>query len=389
MEEKLAERVKILPPSGIREFFDLVVSSKDVISLGVGEPDFFTPWHIREKIIHALENSTLGYTSYTSNAGLLSLREAISAYLKREYGLDYSPEDEILITSGVSEGLDLAIRAIVNPGDEIIIPEPNYVAYKPAVILAYGIPKIIETSLQEGFTINKEKLQKVISKATKAIILSYPNNPTGVILSKEALEEVREVILENELLVISDEIYAPLTYGSEPYISIAQLPEMKEKTILLGGFSKAYAMTGWRLGYAAAESKIINAMYKIHQYTMLCAPTLGQYAALEALANNSEFKIMKEEYNRRRNFVISRLKEMGLEFYPPQGAFYIFPYIKRRTGLTSSDFAIRLLKEGKVAVVPGTAFGDCGEGYIRISYATSMNNLKEALERLSSFLKKF
>lgn len=380
---KISKKVEQLQPSGIREFFDLVLGMKDVISLGVGEPDFVTPWNIRETGIYALEQ---GHTSYTSNKGLYKLRLQISRFLKQRYGLNYSPDEEILITVGVSEGLDLALRAILNFGDKVIIGQPSYVSYGPVTELAGGEPVYISTN-KNGFKIKPEEIERVIDKKTKAIILNYPANPTGVSYTKEELEEIKRIVLKYNLLVISDEIYDELTYDRE-HIPFSSLKNTKDNTIYLNGFSKSYAMTGWRIGYACGPKEIISAMTKIHQYTMLCAPIISQMAACEALANSKRaVEEMRREYKRRREFVFETLNRIGLDCQKPEGAFYIFPSIKR-TGLNSMEFAQRLLKEKKVAVVPGTAFGQSGEGYIRISYACSLENLKEAMNRIELFLKR-
>ncbi|MFH1561809.1 MAG: aminotransferase class I/II-fold pyridoxal phosphate-dependent enzyme [Nitrospirota bacterium] len=374
--------VQGIPPSGIRKFFDLTATMADVISLGVGEPDFVTPWHIRDSAIYSL---TQGYTSYTSNAGLMELRQGISEQLSTDYGLKYSPQDEILITVGVSEGLDLALRAIINPGDEVIIPEPCYVSYKPCTIFAGGKPVVIPTNADTNFKITPKQVEEAITDRTKALLLSYPSNPTGATMSKEELMGIAEVVAKYDLLVVADEIYTRLTYDMPP-VSFASLEGMKERTILLNGFSKAYAMTGWRIGYAAGPKEIIAAMTKIHQYTMLCASIISQRAALEALRHGKEqVEQMFNEYNQRRRVIVKGLNELGLDCRMPGGAFYVFPSIKT-TGLTSEEFAEKLLFEEKVAVVPGTAFGNCGEGYIRCSYATSLEKIEEALERMGRFV---
>jgi len=381
----ISDKVKEVSPSGIRKFFDLVMSRKDVISLGVGEPDFVTPWHIREACVYSLEQ---GYTMYTSNFGLLELRQEISSYIKNEYSLRYSPKKEILVTVGVSEALDLALRAVVNPGDEIVIPEPSYVSYKPCTTLAGGKPVILETKVSDDFQVNSKELQKIITSKTKVIILGYPNNPTGAIMPRSKLEEIAKIALKHNLIIISDEIYDQLTYVGK-HTSIATLPGMKERTILLRGFSKSYAMTCWRIGYALSNPKIIEAMMKIHQYTMLCAPIMGQKGAIEALRNgNKEMEEMVEEYNQRRKVVVKGLNEIGLFCFEPKGAFYAFPSIKK-TGLSSEEFCQRLLKEENVAVVPGTAFGECGEGYVRLSYAASLPDINEALSRMGRFVRKY
>lgn len=380
----VSQVVKGIAPSGIRKFFDLVSEMDDVVSLGVGEPDFVTPWHIREATIYSLER---GQTMYTSNYGHMKLRQAISENLDGLYGVEYDPAKELLVTVGVSEGFDLAVRAIVDPGDEVIIPEPCYVSYSPCTVLAGGTPIGIVTSREDDFRVTPELLRSAITDRTKAIVLSYPNNPTGATMSRKDLEAIAAVVEEYDLLVISDEIYAHLTYEGE-HTCFASLKGMRERTILLNGFSKAYAMTGWRIGYAAAPSEIISAMVKIHQYTMLCAPIMAQNAALEALIHGKkERQHMVAEYDRRRRFVVAGLREVGLSCFEPKGAFYVFPSIQS-TGMTSVEFAERLLVEEKVAIVPGNAFGTCGEGFIRCSYATSLEHLKEALERIARFMQR-
>lgn len=381
---RLASRVKKVPPSGIRKFFDIVEQMEDVISLGVGEPDFVTPWHIREACIYAIEQ---GYTMYTSNYGLLELREEISEYIKRNFKVEYNPENEILVTVGVSEGLDLGIRALVDIGDEVIIHEPSYVAYKPCVIFSEGKVMTLETKPEEEFRITPEELEKKITPKTKILIMNYPNNPTGATMEKKHLEEIADVVVEHDLFVISDEIYAKLTYNGK-HVSFASLNGMKERTLLLNGFSKAFAMTGFRIGYACANKELIEAMMKIHQYSMLCASIASQKAAIEALKHGEkEVKSMVEQYNQRRRFIVKRLNEIGLECFEPKGAFYAFPSIKI-TKLSSEEFSERLLKEEKVAVVPGNAFGKCGEGFIRCSYANSIENIDEALQRIERFVNK-
>lgn len=381
MKDIISEKVRNIPPSGIRKFFDLILNMEGVISLGVGEPDFATPWHIRDVGIYSLEQ---GYTSYTSNAGLMELREAIRQRLFKDYELNYSAQDEILITVGVSEGLDLALRAIINPGDEVIIPEPCYVSYKSCTVLTDGVSVPIDTA-NTKFKVTREQIEKAITGKTKAILLSYPNNPTGAIMTQQELLEIAEVVKKYDLIVISDEIYSLLTY-EQKHTSFAELPEMRDNTILLNGFSKGYAMTGWRIGYAAGNKEIISAMTKIHQYTMLCASIMGQKAAIEALKNGkATVQEMTDEYNQRRRVIVKGLNEIGLECDMPGGAFYAFPSIKT-TGLSSEEFAEKLLFEEKVAVVPGNVFGSCGEGYIRCSYATSLEKIEEALERIGKFV---
>jgi aminotransferase len=374
--------VSSLPPSGIRKFFDIVSTMKDVISLGVGEPDFQTPWRIRETGIYTLEK---GYTTYTSNSGLLELRAAISAYLQKLYGLHYNPETQILITVGVSQGLDIAIRALLNPEDQVIMHQPSYVAYLPNIKLAGGVPVVIPTNETNGFQVTASQIKKHITQKTKAIILNYPNNPTGAVLEKDNLRNIARVIKDNDIYCLSDEVYDRLTYFGR-HTCFPLLPEMKDRTVLLNGFSKAFAMTGWRLGYAAGPEHIISAMTRISQYTMLCAPTISQYAAVEALNNsNSDVENMIEEYNKRRRYIYARIRQMGLRCFQPRGAFYIFPCIKS-TGLKSFEFCERLLKQEKVATVPGDAFGPCGEGYIRCSYATEMDLIRIAMDRMERFL---
>ncbi|MDD5136825.1 MAG: aminotransferase class I/II-fold pyridoxal phosphate-dependent enzyme [Candidatus Omnitrophica bacterium] len=379
---RISKLVQQIPPSGIRVFFDLVMGMKDVISLGVGEPDFVTPWNIREKAIFSLEE---GYTSYTSNKGIPELRNEISRYLKRKYGLDYDPEDEILVTVGVSEGYDLAIRAITDKGDKILVQEPTYVSYAPVVTICGGRAVRIKTEPSGGFKITPKDITRACDKKTRAIVLNYPNNPTGNSYSRKELKSIADVIKKKNLIMVSDEIYCDLTYDFD-HTPFPSLPGMKERTIYLNGFSKAFAMTGWRIGYACGPKDVIAAMTKIHQYTMMCVPIISQMAAVEALKNGERsVEEMKREYRRRREFVITRLNEIGLSCHKPEGAFYAFPSI-RKTGLSSLEFANRLLKQEKVAVVPGTAFGESGEGYVRISYATSFDKLKEALERIGRFI---
>ncbi|MFO7995673.1 MAG: aminotransferase class I/II-fold pyridoxal phosphate-dependent enzyme [Dehalococcoidia bacterium] len=380
----ISEKVDGLPPSGIRKFFDLLSSLEDVISLGIGEPDFVTPWHIREAGTYSLEK---GYTMYTSNSGMLELRQDLGSYLERRYGVSYHPEDEILITTGSSEGLDLAMRAIINPGDEVIIPNPCYVAYPANVILAGGVPVLVSTNEETEFVVRATDVEASITKRTKAILLGYPANPTGAVMPRSESSLVVELAKKHNLLVISDEIYARLVYGVE-HICFPSLPNMKERTILVSGFSKSHAMTGWRIGFVAAERRFIQALTKIHQYTMLCAPTMAQMAAIEALrSGEEEVERMVQEYNRRRRLMVKRLNDIGLPCFEPKGAFYAFPSIKA-SGMNSEEFAEKLLKEERVAVVPGTAFGPCGEGFVRCCYATSLPNIEEALRRMDRFLKK-
>ena len=384
MRNFLSDKVTALKPSGIRKFFDIVNEMKDAISLGVGEPDFDTPWHIRDEGIYALER---GRTFYTSNAGLKDLREEIANYIKRTQGINYNPDNEILVTVGGSEAIDIGLRAIINPGDEVIIPQPSYVSYEPCAILAGAKPVIINLKAENEFRLKPDELLNAITDKTKILILPYPNNPTGAIMEKEDLEAVARIIKEKDILVMSDEIYSALTY-KDRHISIASLDGMKERTILINGFSKAYAMTGWRLGFACAPKEITAQMTKIHQYAIMCAPTTSQYAAVSALRNgDNDVEMMRQSYNQRRRFLLNAFKEMGLECFEPYGAFYVFPCIKE-FNMTSEEFATKLLMEEKVAVVPGTAFGECGEGFVRISYACSLENLKEAISRIENFIKK-
>ena len=376
--------ISAMPKSGIREFFDIVSTMKGVISLGVGEPDFVTPWTIRESAIFSIER---GRTSYTSNLGLLALRREICDYLRSDYDLDYDPEEQCLITVGVSEALDLAVRAVVSPGDEVIYSEPCYVSYPAEIQMAGGIPVPLATVRDDDFAVNPERLRQLITPRTRVLMLNFPCNPTGAVMNRERLAEVAEMAVEHDLAVITDEIYSELNYG-EKHVSIAALPGMKERTIFLHGFSKAFAMTGWRLGYAAGPHEIIDAMMKIHQYAMLCAPIMSQEAALEALRRGrGEMEKMRESYRERRDFIVRRLNEIGLECGMPSGAFYAFPSI-RSTGLSSRDFAVRLLREESVAVVPGSAFGASGEGFIRCSYATGMDRIDTAMQRIGNFLQK-
>ncbi len=380
----ISQRVNQLSPSGIRKFFDLLASMEEVISLGVGEPDFVTPWHICKAAISSLEK---GHTMYTSNSGMPELRQELSRYLKGSYNLAYDPDSELLITVGVSEGLDLAMRAVLDPGDEVIMPDPCYVSYDSCVILAGGTPVMVPTYQESNFEISAADIEKRITSRTKAILIGYPANPTGAVLSQDKLTQIAEVARRHQLLVISDEIYAKLVYGVE-HTCLASLPEMKEHTILLGGFSKAYAMTGWRIGYAAGSREIIAAMTKIHQYTMLCASIMGQVAAIEALkSGEASTTEMVEDYNRRRLVIVKGLNDIGLPCFEPRGAFYAFPSIKD-TGMTSEEFAERLLIEEKVAVVPGSAFGQHGAGYVRCCYATSLADIEEALSRMKRFVAK-
>jgi len=377
-------RLDKVPPSGIRKFFDLIAGMEGVISMGVGEPDFSTPWNITEAAIRSLEK---GFTMYTSNAGMPELRKELAAYLKRTYGLEYDPNTELLITNGVSEGLDLAVRAILDPGEEVIMPDPGYVAYPAAVLLADGVPVQVPTSCENGFRLSATDVRDAVTSRTKAILIGYPANPTGAVMEMDKLAEIADVARQRRLLVISDEIYSLLVYDMEP-ACFASLPGMKDHTILLGGFSKAFAMTGWRIGYAAARPEIIAGMTKIHQYTALSSPTMGQVAALEALRSGEpEAQKMIEEYDRRRRVIVKGLNDIGLSCFEPKGAFYAFPSIKS-TGMTSEEFAENLLMEEKVAVVHGTAFGKCGEGHVRCCYATSMSNIEEALIRMARFVQR-
>lgn len=384
MRNFVSDTVAPIKPSGIRKFFDIVSEMKDAISLGVGEPDFDTPWHIRDEGIYSLEK---GRTFYTSNAGLMPLREEICNYMKRSQGLTYHPKEEVLITVGGSEAIDIGLRAVLNPGDEVLIPQPSYVSYEPCTILAGGKPVIINLKAENEFRLTAQELEDACTEKTKVLILPFPNNPTGAIMEKKDLEAIAKVIEKHDLLVMSDEIYGELTY-KEKHISIASLPGMKERTILINGFSKAYAMTGWRLGYACGPKEVIAQMTKIHQFAIMCAPTTSQYAAVEALKNgDDDVAHMKEAYNQRRRFLLHRFKEMGLPCFEPFGAFYVFPCIKE-FGMSSDEFATKLLMEEKVAVVPGTAFGDSGEGFLRISYAYSLDNLRIALDRIDAFIKR-
>ena len=382
MRNPLSKTITEIKPSGIRKFFDIVSEMKDAISLGVGEPDFDTPWHVRDEGIYSLEK---GRTFYTSNAGLMELKEEICNYLDRRCHLNYNPKNEVIVTVGGSEGIDIAMRAMLDPGDEVLIPQPSYVSYEPCCLLAGGKPVIIELKAENEFRLTKQELLDAITDKTKLLVLPFPNNPTGAIMEKEDLEAIAEVIIEKDIFVLSDEIYSELSY-KEDHVSIASLPGMKERTILINGFSKAYAMTGWRLGYACGPKEIIEQMLKIHQFAIMCAPTTSQYAAVEAMRNGDEdVAKMREAYNQRRRYLMHAFREMGLECFEPFGAFYVFPCIKE-FGMTSEEFATRFLEEEKVAVVPGTAFGDCGEGFLRISYAYSLDNLKVALNRMAHFI---
>lgn len=382
MRNPLSKTIQTIQPSGIRKFFDIVNEMDDAISLGVGEPDFDTPWHIRDEGIHSLE---MGKTFYTSNAGLKELKIEVSKYLKRRYDLTYDPAKEIFITVGGSEAIDVAMRAMLDPGDEVLIPQPSYVSYLPCAVLANGVPVIIELKAEDEFRLTAEQLEAAITPKTKLLVLPFPNNPTGAVMERKDLEAIAELVIKHDLFVLSDEIYSELTY-LENHVSIASLPGMWERTIVINGFSKSHAMTGWRLGYACGPEVIIQQMLKIHQYAIMCAPTTSQYAAVEAMKNGDEdVARMREEYNIRRRYLMRRFQEMGLECFEPFGAFYTFPCIKE-FGMTSDEFATALLEAKKVAVVPGTAFGDSGEGFIRISYAYSLDALKLALGRMEEFI---
>lgn len=382
-QKRISPVVQAIPPSGIRRFFDIAAEMEDVISLGVGEPDFVTPWSIRESCVYGLEQ---GYTSYTANRGLLELREEICALQKRNFNIDYDPKTNVLVTVGVSEALDIAMRAILTTGDEILIPEPCYVSYKACASLAGAIPVAVPAKIENNFSITPADLEAHVTNKTKALLIGYPNNPTGAILTKEQLMDIANFAQEHDLIVISDEIYGDLTYGGERHVCFAGLPGMKDRTILLNGFSKAYAMTGWRIGYAMSNPAIISAMTKIHQYTMLCAPITAQIAAVEALRHGEKYmKKMVSEYDKRRRLIYDGLTNAGLKCFEPKGAFYIFPDITS-TGLTSEEFAEQLLMKEHVALVPGTAFGQCGEGYVRCSYATSVTKISEAIARIEHFV---
>ncbi len=382
MRNPLSDTIVDIPPSGIRKFFDVVSEMKGAISLGVGEPDFDTPWHVREEGIYSLEK---GRTFYTSNAGLKELKVEICNYLKRRMHVEYDFNKEVLVTVGGSEAIDIALRAMLNPGEEVLIPQPSYVSYVPCATLAGGKPVVIELEEKDQFKLTKEKLLEKITPNTKVLILPFPNNPTGAIMEREELEEIAKVIEEKDIFVISDELYAELTYKGE-HVSIAAIPGMRERTVLINGFSKAYAMTGWRIGYAAAPELILTQMLKIHQFAIMCAPTTSQYAAVEALKNGDEdIARMKKAYDERRKYLMRAFKDLGMDCFEPYGAFYMFPCIKR-FGMTSDEFANRLLQEEKIAIVPGTAFGDCGEGYLRVSYAYSLEDLQKAIGRIRRFV---
>ncbi len=384
MRNPIAKQVEEMKPSGIRKFFDIVSEMEDAISLGVGEPDFDTPWHIRDEGIYSLEK---GRTFYTSNSGLMDLRKEICNYLDRRFDVKYNPAKEVLVTVGGSEAIDVGLRAVINPGEgeEVLIPQPSYVSYEPCAVLAGAKPVIINLKNENEFRLTPGELLEAITDKTRVLILPFPNNPTGAIMEKKDLEEIAKICIEKDILVMSDEIYAELSYNGD-HVSIASLPGMKERTILINGFSKSYAMTGWRLGYACGDERIISQMMKIHQYAIMCAPTTSQYAAVEALKNGDrDVDMMREAYNQRRRFLMNAFKEMGLPCFEPYGAFYVFPCIAK-FGMSSEEFATRFLKEEKVAVVPGTAFGDCGEGFIRISYAYSIEKLKLAMGKMKEFI---
>ena len=384
MRNPLSNTIVNIQPSGIRKFFDIVSEMGDAISLGVGEPDFDTPWHIRDEGIYSLEK---GRTFYTSNFGLKELREEICNYLKRKFDLTYDPVRETIVTVGGSEAIDIALRAMLDPGDEVLIPQPSYVSYEPCTVLAGGKPVIIDLKAENEFRLTAQEIEDAVTDKTKILILPFPNNPTGAIMEKEDLESIAKVIEKHDLFVISDEIYAELTYKGH-HTSIANIPGMQERTILINGFSKAYAMTGWRLGYVCGPEEIIAQMLKIHQYAIMCAPTTSQYAAVEALrAGDGDIEVMRSSYDQRRRYLLNAFKELGIDCFEPFGAFYVFPCIKE-FGMTSDEFATKLLMEEKLAVVPGTAFGACGEGYLRISYAYSLENLKIAMERIERFIRK-
>ena len=385
MRNPLSKTIVGIQPSGIRKFFDIVNEMDDAISLGVGEPDFDTPWHIRDEGIYSLEK---GRTFYTSNAGLKELKTEISRYLERKCSVSYDPDHEIIVTVGGSEAIDLAMRAMLDPGDEVLIPQPSFVSYLPCAALAGGVPAVIELKAEHEFRLTAEELRAAITPKSKLLVLPFPNNPTGSIMRREDLEEIAKVVLEHDLYLLSDEIYAELTYGEEAHVTIASLPGMRERTILINGFSKAYAMTGWRLGYACGPQLILEQMLKIHQYAIMCAPTTSQYAAVEALRNgDADVEKMRNEYDARRRYLLHRFREMGIPCFEPYGAFYMFPCIKK-FGMTSEQFAERLLECEKVAVVPGTAFGAGGEGFVRVSYASSLSDLKKAAEHIERFVRR-
>lgn len=389
IESRLSKRVSSLRPSGIRKFFDLVKEYPDAISLGVGEPDFITPWNVRDYAIKSIQK---GYTQYTSNWGMAELREEISRYLNDMFGLSYDPKDEILVTVGASEAIDLSLRAVITPGDEVLIPEPSYVSYHPCVVLCDGVPVPVKTELKNNFKLKPENILSAITSKTKAIIIPYPNNPTGGIMDKSDLEKIAEIIVKHDLIVISDEIYSYLTYEKN-HVSIASLPNMRERTFLINGFSKAFAMTGWRIGFLAAPKEAIKHIVKIHQYTIMCAPTFSQFAAIAALKNGaadgwSEIQAMKEDYDKRRRFTVHRFNQMGLTCFEPRGAFYTFPNVSI-TGMDGDEFAEKLLNKKKVAVVPGSVFGEFGKYHVRACYATALKSLTEALNRIEEFIQEY
>ncbi|NFO03624.1 aminotransferase class I/II-fold pyridoxal phosphate-dependent enzyme [Clostridium botulinum] len=384
LENMIKKNVREMPPSGIRKYFDMINEMEGVISLGVGEPDFVTPWNVREAGIYSLEK---GHTHYSSNAGFIELRHEISKYLYRRFNLSYNPTDEIIVTVGGSEGIDIALRALVGPGDEVIIPEPSFVAYNGCTTFTGATPKVINLRAEDEFKLTPELLEKAITPKTKVVIIPFPNNPTGAIMTREELTKIVEVLKDKDIIVISDEIYAELCYDEE-HVSIASFPEMRDKTLVINGFSKAYAMTGWRLGYLCGHPTLIDAMKKIHQYAIMCSPTTAQYAAIEAMKNGDKnVQTMVREYNRRRRVLVDGFRKMGLDCFEPLGAFYVFPSIKS-TGMTSDEFCEQLLINEKVLTVPGNAFGDCGEGFIRACYASSMDNIMEALKRIERFIEK-
>ncbi len=387
MRNPLSDKIQKIEPSGIRKFFDIVsdMNDPDVISLGVGEPDFDTPWHIREEGIYSLEQ---GRTFYTSNSGLGELREEISAYLVRRFNVSYDPASEVMVTVGCSEAIDLAMRAMINPGDEVIIPQPSFVSYEPCAVMADGVPVIVNLKEEDEFRLRADDLEAAVTPKTKILVLPFPNNPTGSVMTADDLRPIADICIKHDIFVISDEIYAELTYGRD-HVSIASFPGMRERTVLIGGFSKAYAMTGWRLGYACAPGPVLEQMLKIHQYAIMCAPTTSQYAAVEALrSGDRDVEMMRESFDERRRFLVHTLREAGLECFEPSGAFYVFPNIKS-LGMSSDEFAEELLNQEKVAVVPGTAFGKSGEGFIRVSYAYSIDELKAAAERIGHFVSRF
>ncbi len=387
MRNPLSDKIQKIEPSGIRKFFDIVsdMNDPDVISLGVGEPDFDTPWHIREEGIYSLEQ---GRTFYTSNSGLGELREEISAYLVRRFNVSYDPASEVMVTVGGSEAIDLAMRAMINPGDEVIIPQPSFVSYEPCAVMADGVPVIVNLKEEDEFRLRADDLEAAVTPKTKILVLPFPNNPTGSVMTADDLRPIADICIKHDIFVISDEIYAELTYGRD-HVSIASFPGMRERTVLIGGFSKAYAMTGWRLGYACAPGPVLEQMLKIHQYAIMCAPTTSQYAAVEALrSGDRDVEMMRESFDERRRFLVHTLREAGLECFEPSGAFYVFPNIKS-LGMSSDEFAEELLNQEKVAVVPGTAFGKSGEGFIRVSYAYSIDELKAAAERIGHFVSRF